>query len=84
MTTTDENEAIKPGDQSLKISNGQPGTPHQSGHYINKLSRRIFRSGLTRSLLLWFLLLALMPLVVVSLISYQQSRESLYAGAARP
>ncbi|OUR87390.1 hypothetical protein A9Q81_25750 [Gammaproteobacteria bacterium 42_54_T18] len=33
--------------------------------------------SLSRSLVLWFLLLALLPLTLVSFISYQQARSSL-------
>jgi len=65
------------------MSNEQPGMPHQPGNDRKNLSRRIFHAGLTRSLLLWFLLLALLPLMVVSWFSYQQSQESLYAGAVQ-
>jgi len=42
---------------------------------------RLFSSGLTRKLLLWFLLIALVPLTTVSLISYLNSRNSLIRAA---
>jgi|GEM_PF-1009273 len=64
-------------------NNVQPVTQYQSGQHENKLLRRIFHAGLTRSLLLWFLLLALFPLIVVSWFSYQQSQQSLYADAVQ-
>ena len=55
-----------------------------SGHIAGrKLSGdfRLFSSGLTRKLLLWFLLIALVPVTTVSLISYLNSRNSLIRAA---
>ena len=42
---------------------------------------RLFFSGLTRKLLLWFLVIALVPVTIVSLISYLNSRDSLIRAA---
>jgi len=42
---------------------------------------RLFSSGLTRKLLLWFLVIALVPVTTVSLISYLNSRNSLIRAA---
>ena len=62
-------------------NNEASDTQHQSGYDIKNLRKRIFHTGLTRSLLLWFLLLALLPLMVVSWFGYQQSQKTLYANA---
>ena len=40
--------------------------------------RSIFAGGLRRTLLLWFLVLSMVPVVVVSLFSYRDARQSLY------
>ncbi|MBV1916395.1 MAG: hypothetical protein KUG72_13485 [Pseudomonadales bacterium] len=39
--------------------------------------KRLFKAGLTRTLLLWFLLLSLLPIIVVSTIAYVQSEQAL-------
>ncbi|VAX12054.1 diguanylate cyclase/phosphodiesterase (GGDEF & EAL domains) with PAS/PAC sensor(s) [hydrothermal vent metagenome] len=61
----------------------QPDAQYQFGQHMQELARRIFHAGLTRSLLFWFLLLAMLPLTVVSWIAYQQSQERLYADAVQ-
>ncbi|MBI9073668.1 MAG: response regulator [Melioribacteraceae bacterium] len=43
----------------------------------------IFRRGLSRTLVAWFLLLALVPLVLISSISYYQSKTNLQDSAAQ-
>ena len=54
------------------------------GHVADcKMERdfKTFSSGLTRKLLLWFLIIALVPVTTVSLISYLNSRNSLIRAA---
>ncbi len=67
----------------MRINNKQPDVQYQSGQHMKELVRRIFHAGLTRSLLFWFLLLAMLPLTVGSWIAYQQSHERLYADAVQ-
>jgi len=43
--------------------------------------RIILKSSISRTLLTWFLLLAMVPMSLVALISYQQASESLYKAA---
>ena len=55
---------------------------HSSSHNsINSLVQRLFYTGLTRSLVLWFLLLSLLPMTIISWFSYHKSQESLYNDA---
>ncbi len=61
--------------------NNKPNIEHQSTDYIHNLVQRLINAGLTRSLVLWFLLLSLLPMTVVSWFSYHKSEESLYNGA---
>ncbi len=61
--------------------NEHPETQAQSGEYINNPFQRLIHAGLTRSLVFWFLLLALLPMTVVSWFSYHKSQESLYNSA---
>ena len=63
------------------MSDKDPTTNNGSQTIFQKLTKRVFFAGLTRSLLLWFLLLALLPLTIVSWISYQKSEKSLHDGA---
>ena len=44
--------------------------------------KTIFGAGLVRSLLLWFLILAIIPLLVVSFVSYYNARQALRKNAA--
>lgn len=53
----------------------------RSHNHLNNLVQRLIRAGLTRSMVLWFLLLALIPMTVVSWFSYYKSQESLYNNA---
>ncbi|OUS17971.1 hypothetical protein A9Q88_02020 [Gammaproteobacteria bacterium 50_400_T64] len=49
----------------------------------DSLIELFFKPGLTRNLLFWFLCLALLPLALVCLISYQQSTQALRTAAAQ-
>lgn len=42
-----------------------------------KILKDTLRKGIIRTLIMWFLIIALVPLTVVSIISFQQSKESL-------
>ena len=46
-----------------------------------KISKSIIKKGLGRTLVVWFLSLALIPMSVVGIISYQNAYKSLYDGA---
>ncbi len=65
----------------MSKNNEHPLTQHHSQDYLNNLVPRLFRTGLTRNLVLWFLLLSLLPMTIVSWFSYHKSQESLYTDA---
>ncbi|MBW2633886.1 MAG: hypothetical protein JRE14_07140, partial [Deltaproteobacteria bacterium] len=46
------------------------------GHVAGILNA-VSRPGLTRTLIMWFLIMALAPLAVISVINYMQARDSL-------
>jgi len=68
-------------DLIMNENSEQPAGQCQFVYDVKKLAKRIFKIGLTRTLLFWFLLLALLPVTVVSWFSYQQSQQSLYTNA---
>ena len=47
----------------------------------NRLIFKVFQSGITRNLLIWFLVIALVPLAIVSYLNYQQNKLNLELSA---
>ncbi len=69
-------------------SKGNQGSPDSQSVLLEQDQRhasfgRVFKPGLTRTLLLWFLLLSLFPLSFVSWISYEQSKDTLHNDVVR-